>query len=131
MPGSKRNCADVNHDVRAPRSAPTHRLLGILEGEVDWEITAQLRFRNTGLGGITTNNCRTSAFTITISGGDWGDVTSDPFTIPVLSGSGSGGCNGSSANVNDFFDLGVSGATLTLYKFVATEDATGDPLTGS
>ncbi|NUP13933.1 MAG: hypothetical protein HOW73_48480 [Polyangiaceae bacterium] len=98
--------------------------------DVDWEITAQLRFKNVGAGGITTNNCRTSSFVITVQG-DWGSVDSNPLTFPALSGSGTGACNTWASSLNNFFDLGVSGATLSLYKFEGVEDATGLHLEGS
>lgn len=96
--------------------------------DVDWEISAQLRFRNGGA--ITTNNCRTGSFTIEVTG-RWADTVSDPFTVPALTGSGSGACGGSSGTINNFLDLGTNGTTLALYKFSGTEDATGLPLDGS
>lgn len=95
---------------------------------LEWDVTARLRF--SGAGGATLNNCRTGYFTATIIG-NWGDVESAAFIIPALTGVGSGACNGNAAAINAHFDLGLSGATLALYKFRAIEQATGLDLEGS
>lgn len=73
--------------------------------------------------GISTANCQTAAFTINVSG-NWGNTTSTSFTIPSLSGSGTGACNGLASSVNSAVGLGSSGATLTLYKFSAFNGTT-------
>lgn len=85
--------------------------------DINWEMTAKAQFQET-INGITTVNCQTGMFTIYISG-DWGNTTSIDFTIPALSGSGSGACNGFSSSVNTALGLGTNGASLTLYKFSA------------
>lgn len=95
---------------------------------VDWEITARLRFSSAG--GATISNCRTGYFTIFVTG-DWGDTVSSTFSVPSLTGSGSGACNGNSSAINTHFGLGSANATFALYKFSAENDATGDPLEGS
>ncbi len=97
--------------------------------DIDWTITADLRFSNS-FAGIVEATCRTASFDITIAG-DWDEVESDPFTIPALSGSGAGGCNTHASTLNSYFDLGTSGATLTLYKFEAFVHGTSTPLSGS
>lgn len=97
----------------------------------DWEITAQLRFRSIGASGVTTSNCRTASFTINIDGDFMSGADSAAFTIPALSGTGTGACNGHSTEINLDFDLGSSGAVLTLNKWGGFNTDTGDPLTGS
>ncbi|TKC95848.1 hypothetical protein [Polyangium fumosum] len=95
--------------------------------DINWEMTAKLQVAEAGQG-ITTVNCQTGTFTIYVSG-DWGNTTSSTFTIPAMSGSGSGACNGLSAAVNTALGLGTNGATLSLYKFRAYNGTT--PLSGS
>jgi hypothetical protein len=94
---------------------------------ISWAMTAKAQFVD-ATDGISTLNCQTGTFTISITG-DWGNTTSSAFTIPALSGSGSGACNGWSSAVNTALGLGTSGATLTLYKFGAYNGTT--PLFGS
>jgi len=95
--------------------------------DVNWEMTAKVQVSEAGQG-ITTLNCQTGTFTIYVSG-DWGNTTSSAFTIPAMSGSGSGACNGLSAAVNTALGLGTTGATLSLYKFSAYNGLA--PLSGS
>jgi hypothetical protein len=94
---------------------------------INWVMTAKAQFVDAA-DGISTVNCQTSTFTIYVSG-NWGNTTSTAFTIPSLSGSGSGACNAHAAGVNSALGLGSSGATLTLYKFGAYNGTT--PLQGS
>ena len=94
---------------------------------INWVMTAKAQFVEAA-SGITTVNCQTSTFTINVSG-NWGNTTSTAFTIPSLSGTGSGACNTHAAAVNSALGLGSSGAALTLYKFSAYNGMT--PLTGS
>ena len=89
---------------------------------IDWEMTAKAQFVD-ATDGISTVNCQTGTFTIYVTG-DWDATTSSAFTIPALSGSGSGACNGWSSAVNTALGLGTSGATLTLYKFRGYNGAT-------
>lgn len=98
-----------------------------LHPNINWTMTAKAQFADAA-DGISTLNCQTSAFSISVSG-NWGNTTSASFTIPALSGSGSGSCNGLSAGVNSALGLGSSGATLTLYKFQAYNGV--NPLVGS
>lgn len=95
--------------------------------DVDWEITARLRFNG---GGVSASTCRTTYVTFNIAG-DWNDVDSDPITFPALSGSGAGTCSGLASAINAYFGLGSPGATMTLYKFDARNQSTGLDLYGS
>lgn len=99
--------------------------------ELDWQITAQLRFRATGLANVQFSTCRTSTFTIDINGDFVDGINSTAFTIPALSGSGAGACNGHATEINLDFALGSSGASLFLNKWGARNQDTGLPLTGS
>lgn len=96
---------------------------------INWVMTAKAQFVDAA-DGISTVNCQTSTFTINVSG-NWGNTTSTAFTIPSLSGSGSGACNTHAAGVSSALGLGSSGATLTLYKFSAFNGTTGLALHGS
>ena len=102
-----------------------------LAGGVSINLTflAHYRFR-AAAAGVTAGNCRTGAFTTTITG-SWANTTSASFTPPALTGTGTGACNGYSANVNADFALGSSGARISMYKFSARNISTGVPLTGS
>lgn len=96
---------------------------------INLTFTAQYRFR-AAASGVTTANCRTGNVSITITG-NWGNTTSAAYTIPALTGAGTGACNGFAASLNTTFGLGSSGATLSMYKFSAKNIATGANLVGS
>ncbi len=100
--------------------------------DVDWTITARLRFRhgNVAQGDFGESECSTDYFEIDVDG-DWGDTVSDDFTIPALDGSSSQNCDGGYFIINFLFDLGDPGAKLYLYKFEAYNLSTMNPLTGS
>lgn len=89
---------------------------------INWTITAKAQFVDSS-DGISTGNCSTATFNISVSG-NWNATTSSAFTIPSLSGSGSGACNSHASSVNSALGLGTSGATLTLYKFSAFNGTT-------
>jgi hypothetical protein len=89
---------------------------------ITWAMKATATFDNGGT--ITEANCATSEFEIDFSGVSWDDGVSDAFTIPTVTG-----CGGHSTLVNADFGLGVSGATLTLYKFEGFNGSSA--LTGS
>ncbi len=97
----------------------------------DWEITAQARFRATGMAGVTSSNCRTGSFTIYVDGDWFNHAVSSSFTIPALSGAGAGACNGHSTEINLDFALGSSGALIDIHKWAGENISTGNPLTGS
>lgn len=97
----------------------------------DWEITAQARFRSIGAGGVTSANCRTGSFTIYVDGDWFNHAVSSSFTIPALSGAGTGACNGHSTEINLDFALGSSGALIDIHKWAGENISTGNPLTGS
>ncbi|MDI3288139.1 hypothetical protein [Polyangium sp. 15x6] len=95
--------------------------------DINWTMTARAQFVEP-VNGVTTLNCQTATFTIYVTG-NWDDTTSSAFTIPALSGSGSGACNGLSSVINTALGLGTNGATLSLYKFAAYNGV--NPLSGS
>ena len=98
-----------------------------------WSITAQVEFRASAAG-VTLANCITPSFSISISGdyhGSGGIATSTPFTIPALSGSGTGACNGHATNINGDLLLGSAGATLQITKWEGINILSGQPLDGS
>jgi hypothetical protein len=97
--------------------------------DVTWTMSATLSFMNSGFG-VTAANCTTDSFDIDISG-DWAGTTSSGFIIPALPTTGAFDCNGRGANLNTNFGLGVTGATLSLYKFDGYNPNVNADLTGS
>jgi len=98
--------------------------------DVDWEITAGIRFEDGGT--LPSGSCDTDEFTIEIAG-DSGGVDSSLFTIPTLGGTGTQYCGdffSLASAMNSLFGLGSNAATLSLYKF-GMWDAFNNPLYGS
>ena len=93
--------------------------------DISWTMTATASFFKNAPFGFDETNCTTDPFEIDIDG-DWGNVTSDTFTIPAFA---STACNNRGSIVSTVLGLGTAGATLTLYKFRAYNGS--NPLTGS
>lgn len=95
---------------------------------IAWMVTARLAFQTSSVSGDT---CRTDTFTFELVGELTGGANKD-FFVPVLTGSGTGACNGYAAEINADFNLGTySAGEILIDKWSAINALTLAPLIGS